>query len=196
VQRRVLQFTQASDNSFIATADLLTDGEVAGILTHLRFTLPQLTGNRFTAFADEQVETAAAGERVVVARTGDIVVADYAGLRAVTGGAGWGRWSLDSRGAVAGGIVMLDRDFETSTTPYLRTLRGHELGHALGYQHVTTRASIMNSSASVDPLPFDRDASKIAFQRQPGSRSPDIDPPGFPVNATARGPIRWAAGLP
>lgn len=196
LQRRVLQFTQATDNSFIATAALMTDAEAAGVLADLRWALPQATGNRFGAFTGEPEETASVGERVVVSRTGDIVVAEYSGLSAVTGGAGWGRWALDSHGAVVGGIIMLDRGFETSQTPFRRSLRTHELGHALGYSHVTTRASFMNSSASVEPLAFDRDATKIAFQRQPGSRSPDIDPSGYTANAAARGPIVWAAGLP
>ena len=35
------------------------------------------------------------------------------------------------------GESMLDRDFERSGSPFLRSLRAHELGHALGYNHVT-----------------------------------------------------------
>ena len=93
-----------------------------------------------------------------------------------------------------GGIVMLDRDFERRATPSRRALRSHELGHALGYAHVSGRESVMNASGSTEPTPFDRDATRIAFQRKPGSRSPDVDPdPGRSVQRT--GPPRWSEAL-
>jgi hypothetical protein len=155
-----------------------------------------VTGGRFSVFAGEQQETAAAGERVRVARRGDIVVAHYEGLQAATSAWGWGRWAVDGRGAVLGGIVMLDRGFENSGSQFRRSLRIHELGHALGYGHVTARESVMNSSGRIQPNSFDRDASKIAFQREPGNRSPDSDPDQFTTNATTASGITWATGLP
>ena len=189
LQRRVLQFTQTTDDEFTATDVLISDAHASELLTHLRWALPQVTGGRFTAFASEQQETAGGGERVVVTRPGDIVVADYQGLTATTTRAGWGRWAWDARGVIVGGIIMLDRGFDTSVSPNLRSLRGHELGHALGYNHVTSRTSFMNSPANVEPNAFDRDASTVAFQREPGSRSPDVDPTGFTANST--GSLAW-----
>nr|MBP6716260.1 hypothetical protein [Acidobacteriota bacterium] len=77
---------------------------------------------------------------------------------------------------------MLDRDFERSGSPFLRSLRTHELGHALGYNHVFALDSVMNTSARIEPNTFDLSATRLAFLRQPGNRAPDIDPSGFSVN--------------
>jgi hypothetical protein len=71
--------------------------------------------------------------------------------------------------------MFLDRDFDRNDSRR-RLLRMHELGHALGYQHVTSRASIMNPSIGAEPTEFDRSAAVIAFARPPGNRSPDADP--------------------
>jgi hypothetical protein len=59
----------------------------------------------------------------------------------------------------------------------------HELGHALGYQHVTLEPSVMSGIQPTSALtPFDRDAIRIVYQRPPGNRSPDIDPPTYVIN--------------
>jgi hypothetical protein len=77
---------------------------------------------------------------------------------------------------------MLDRNFEKSGSIYRRSLRSHELGHALGYNHVTLRPSVMNQAATIEPNAFDMQAARIAFQRPPGNRRPDIDPVGVSIN--------------
>jgi hypothetical protein len=48
----------------------------------------------------------------------------------------------------------------------------------------------MNASAREEPNAFDRGASRIAFLRQPCSRSPDIDPDMLLLNRT--GPRVWS----
>ena len=59
----------------------------------------------------------------------------------------------------------------------------HELGHALGYQHVTRTTSIMGSPGLPPTLTdFDRNSIAILFQRRPGNRLPDRDPSGVSVN--------------
>ena len=179
VERRVLQFTTVSDQQYTATPDLMSEDEVDRLVADLAWALPQLT--TFGAFAGEARQTAAEGARVAVSRQGTIVVARYAGLQAATGYWGYGRWQTSS-GEVRAGIIMLDSGFDTSGSPFQRSLRAHELGHALGYNHVTARTSVMNSSAVVEPNAFDRDGVKLAFQRPPLNRSPDTDPDPYTTN--------------
>jgi hypothetical protein len=59
----------------------------------------------------------------------------------------------------------------------------HELGHALGYLHVTRTLSIMSPGGLPSTLTdFDRNSIEILFQRRPGNRLPDRDPSGVSVN--------------
>lgn len=61
----------------------------------------------------------------------------------------------------------------------------HELGHALGYLHVTRTLSIMGFPGLPPALTeFDRNSIAILFQRPPGNRLPDRDPSGVSVNVT------------
>ena len=79
---------------------------------------------------------------------------------------------------------------------FVRSLRVHELGHALGYRHVTAALSVMNATALLEPTAFDRDATRIAFDRQPGNRSPDVDPDSATTNRLNTAGRRWSAPLP
>jgi hypothetical protein len=195
-QSRVLQFTNTSDLEYTATSTLMSAADVDELLTDFVWALPQLTGNTFSGFAGEQRETAAEGERVRVSRTGLIVVARYEGLTTATGFWGYTRWAWNSAGEMQSGIVMLDRNFEQSGSPFRRSLRSHELGHALGYNHVTGRDSVMNSSARIEPNSFDRDGAKLAFLRPPLNRSPDTDPDPFTTNLRGLSSVlRWM-GMP
>ena len=91
--------------------------------------------------------------------------------------------------------MYLDRNFDKDDNRR-RLLRIHELGHALGYQHVTGRDSVMNASARIEPNAFDRDSSKLAFLRPPQNRSPDIDPDPFTSNLRAASGLIWSKGMP
>jgi hypothetical protein len=123
-------------------------------------------------------------------------VARYVGLTQATGFWGYSRWFVRGDGTITSGESMLDRDFEQSSSPYRRSLRAHELGHALGYNHVTVRPSVMNSAARLEPNDFDRDASRIAFQRPPGNHSPDVDPNTFSTNRLRTSAGSWAPAVP
>jgi hypothetical protein len=184
IQTRVLQFTNVSDQEYTATTTVMSDAEANALATDLAWALPQLTGNNFGSFAAQQRETAAPGERVRVTRTGQIVVARYVGLQAATTFWGYGRWQI-SNGDVRAGIVMLDDGFENSGSQFRRSLRAHELGHSLGYNHVTVRDSVMNSAARLEPNAFDKDSARLAFLRPPLNRSPDSDPDTFTTNLRA-----------
>jgi hypothetical protein len=51
----------------------------------------------------------------------------------------------------------------------------------------------MQSHARTEPTPFDRDGARIAFQRMPRNRTPDVDPDNFVGNLRAlAGMIFWA----
>ena len=190
VQSRVLQFTNVTDTEYVATSQTMSDSEASGLLSDLTYGLPQITGNTFSAFASEDRERAAEGDRVPVSRNGYIVVARYEGLTTATGFWGYARWG-STAGEVMRGIIMIDRAFDTSGSGFRRSLRIHELGHALGYNHVTARDSVMNAHARNEPNAFDRDAARFAFLRPPLNRSPDVDPDPFSTNLRAPSMLIW-----
>jgi hypothetical protein len=191
VQRRVLRFTGVNDDGFVATSAVLSDDEIDDLVDDLQAALFHLTGETFDRFANRSVETAADGAQVAVTRPGTVFVAEYEGLTAATTYWGYTRWAWNERGEVRAGSIMLDRGFETSGSPYRRSLRSHEFGHALGYNHVDVRASVMNASGRVLPNNFDRNGSRIAFLRPPLNRTPDIDPEAITGNRAPTSGLTW-----
>lgn len=185
IERRVLRFTSTGASESVATATVLADSEVNALVTDLEWALAQLTADTFARFGHVRVDTAAENASVRTSYPGAIHVARYDGLTMATNFWGYTRWNWNGLGEMQGGIIMLDTSFETSGSPYRRSLRAHELGHALGYTHVTTRDSVMQSHARSEPTPFDRDGARIAFQRMPRNRTPDVDPTGFVGNLRA-----------
>jgi hypothetical protein len=185
IQRRTLRFTDLSSTSYEAMAALLTDDDVATLVADLEWALAQLTAGTFTRFAGVDVEAAEEGASVPVSRPGAIVLARYEGLTTATTYWGYARWSWNGLGEMQGAIVKLDQSFETSGSPFRRSLRAHELGHALGYWHVTGLDSVMQSHARTEPTAFDRDGARIAFQRPTRNRAPDADPDPFVGNLRA-----------
>jgi len=190
IETRTLQFTDVNASSAVATDDEMSDAEYQSLAADLAWALPILSGSTFPGFATTQRQGSASGATVVLLNGSQITVARVAGLTAATGFWGYGRWQTQGDGTVVAGNLVLDRDFERSSSPFHRSLRAHELGHAMGYNHVTGRASVMNSTARLEPNVFDQQACLIAFQRKPGNRSPDIDPLTGSVNA-APGGLTW-----
>lgn len=195
IQTRTLQFTGVNDSDFIALDEQMTDAEYVKLVQDLEWALPQLTGGRFTAFASVTRETADPGTRVHILNTGLITVARYVGLTQATTFWGYSRWFFRGDGTITSGESMLDRDFDRSGSPFLRSLHAHELGHALGCNHVTLRPSVMNAAARLEPNDFDRDGARIAFQRPPGNRAPDTDPDAFSANRL-RVSGNWSSAVP
>jgi hypothetical protein len=117
---------------------------------------------------------------------GVITAVRYVGLQDATGFIGLGSWLFHSDGSIAGGTIMLDRDYERRNTALRRAVRAHELGHALGYNHVTLASSVMNPLATTEPTTFDLAACQIAFQRRPGNRAPDTDIDFLSLNRVSR----------
>ena len=173
----VLNYTRGlgSTEEYHATAEQLTEAETALLIEQLTEALALLTGNHFRNFASVERESVSAGSRITPLREGKIVVGRYNGVEGVLNTIGFGQWQTQGNGQVIGGAVYLDRDFDKNSEAR-RLLRTHELGHALGYNHVTTRTSIMNPAIGPEPTIFDRQGALIAFQRMPGNQSPDTDP--------------------
>jgi hypothetical protein len=158
----VMQYEKSQGTQYRATSDRLTDAEAAQLVADLTAALAVLTDNAFPGFAAVRHETVAPGEVVNVMRQGQIVVARYNGVRDQLATIGFGGRS--TRGStIRAGSIILDSDFDrTSATRHL--LRMHELGHALGYNHVESRASIMNPKIGSEMTSVDRAAARIAFQ--------------------------------
>jgi hypothetical protein len=191
----VLEFTSAGASVFTATSERLTAADRNAITADLAWGLTQATGGAFAGFAEVTTESPEAGAPVAFfSREGSITVARFNGLQPATGNWGYGRWAARSSVVVAG-AVMLDRDFEASRSRYCRSLRVHELGHALGWDHVTLRTSFMNNSAVIEPNDFDRDATRLAYLRPPGNQSPDRDPSPFSANFRSF-PLVWGPITP
>jgi hypothetical protein len=194
IERRTLQFTSTNASTFTALPASLNEAEAGLLENDLTWALPQLTGNRFAAFGGVSLQESTPGTAVPFLVSGRIIVARFEGLTAATGFWGFSRWQFRSTGEVIGGTIMLDAGFDSSGSVFRRSLRAHELGHALGYSHVTVRTSVMNSNARTEPNDFDREATQIVYQRPPGNRSPDTDPDPFSIN-TMRLVVRWSVGL-
>lgn len=188
----VMKYSSSATDRFEALGERLTADEVTALTNHLNEALALLTGGTFTSFASVNVEWPAAGEQVGVQRNGTIVVGRYTGIQNLAQTIGYGSWAEQADGTVVGGSIWLDRDFDRDDAGR-RLVRIHELGHALGYSHVTVRTSIMNPALGPSPTDFDRAAAVIAFQRPVGNTSPDNDPGvGSGGFAVADGPLKWS----
>jgi hypothetical protein len=188
----VMKYNASATDRFEALGERLTGDEVTVLTNHLTEALALLTGGTFSSFASVKVEWPAAGERVGVQRAGTIVVGRYTGIQDLAQTIGYGSWAEQPDGTVVGGSMWLDRDFDRDDAER-RLVRIHELGHALGYSHVTVRTSIMNPALGPSPTDFDRDAARVAFQRPVGNTSPDTDPGAGPgAFAVADGPLKWS----
>ena len=158
----VLNYAQSlgTQEQYYATSEQLTEAETALLIQQLTDALALLTDNAFGRFASVERESVAAGARVSPLREGKIVVGRYNGVEGLLNTIGFGQWLTQSSGQVIGGAVYLDRDFDKNNEAR-RLLRTHELGHALGYSHVTTATSIMNPAIGPEPTTFDRQGSAL-----------------------------------
>ena len=150
---------------FPVTDRRLKSKEIDLLRADLTAALSELSDGRLTAFRDVVVETHASGSVVSLLQPGRIVVGRFRDLRRKTGNLGYGGRAARKSGVISGAAVMLDdrADREKSSRRLTRT---HELGHALGYNHVTSRPSIMNPRLGSTISDFDR-----AALRQLGSEA-------------------------
>jgi hypothetical protein len=192
----VMRFSAMRDDTFFATDEKIPGSDVESIINDMRNALALLTAGTWSDFSAVDRESAEPAQSVLTTRTGAIVVGRYSGIQGGANTIGYGRWAAQSDGTIVGGSVYLDRDFDVTSSQRVK-LRTHELGHALGYMHVTAQTSIMNAMIGPDPTTFDRQAVRIAFARQPGNRAPDQDPAyTSPRTSITDGGVRWSQPVP
>jgi hypothetical protein len=190
VQRAVLLWANSPDDRYLAEDEQWSDADIDGVIADLTFGLQTISAGVFPAFSAIRVEQAAAGTMVTVPQAGAIVVARYRSLHGPSGSrvGGLAKTNIDAAGVIRGGMVMIDRDSELARPASARSLRVHELGHALGTSHVTSRLSFMSPDGTGGlPYEADKEAFRVAARRPPGSRSPDVDPADFTLTAVASG---------
>src|SRR5690606_8647303 len=142
-----------------------TQGETTALVADMTAALPELTGGVLTQFSRTDRQMAAVGATVSTTISGQITVFWVDGLLEGTGFAGFARWEF-SQWKMTGGVILLDSTSDRGANQ--QWLRWHELGHTLGYTHVTARPSLMAPAAQ--PITaFDRQAGQIAYTRPPGN---------------------------
>ena len=162
VLESVMMYHSGEARSYTATSERLTNEEVNELVSDLTAALGLLTGNTYNGFAAIHHESVIAGTEARVLRSGQIVAGRYRDVRNLTHTIGLGGRASRTDGTITGAAIILDDDFDR-TSPARRLLRMHELGHALGYNHVQSRISIMNPSIGPEPTLFDREAARVAF---------------------------------
>lgn len=162
----VLDFAHTNVTAgYTATAETLSGAEKRQMIADLSDALVDLTNGRVPAFASVHFETPSAGQSVSVVRHGLIVAGRFLGVHARAGTLGYGVRSA-RRGAITAAAVILDRDFDRQSDRR-RVLRTHELGHALGYNHVESQPSVMNPRVGLGLTDFDRRAIRLALRQFP-----------------------------
>jgi hypothetical protein len=164
----VMIYTGGEVHSYTATARRLRTDEVDELVSDLTAALGVLTGNTYQRFASIHRESVVAGTSTRVLRPGQIVAGRYLDVQAIMHTIGLGGRASRADGTITGAAILLDEEFDR-TSSRRRLLRTHELGHALGYNHVQSRISIMNPSIGPEPTLFDRDAARIAFHVRPAT---------------------------
>jgi hypothetical protein len=172
----------------VATADQLATNEVDRVIGRLSQALPQLTGSTFSSFASVTRRTTRSGEVIPMYSLGVITVVYYTESNGACGQGGPGVSPGDHE-AIAGAVWLKLGCASAATNT---TTMVHELGHALGYGHVTGSPSVMRPVGGIDVSPFDIAAATIVFRRPPGNRAPDNDLEGIKTTAAIRSPGRLA----
>lgn len=165
----VLMFREGEVSTYTATDEQLTTTEDEELVCDLTDALRLLTGNTYLNFASIHHESVRAGTEVRVLRSGQVVAGRYRSVQNLVHTIGLGGRASKSDGTITSAAIILDNDFDR-TSPQRWLLRTHELGHALGYNHVQSRISIMNPSIGPEPTAFDREAARVAF-RVPSTNS-------------------------
>lgn len=162
VLETVMQYHNGEPTAYTATSEQLTGQEVDALTKDLTAALASLTDNTYDQFAAIHRESVAAGTSVRLLRPGQIVVGRYRDVQKLVQTIGYGGRASRADGTITGAAIILDSDYDR-TSAKRKLLRTHELGHALGYNHVQSQISIMNPSIGPELTDFDRRAARMAF---------------------------------
>lgn len=149
---------------YISTGEAVGEGDVERMVEDFTAALAALTGGTFQAFSAVHVEAVPPGQRVRMFRRGQVVVGRFSGVRERSGTLGFGGRTT-REGVITAGAVILDSAFDRESEQRGQ-LRMHELGHALGYNHVASRRSVMNPRVGAGLTDFDRLAIDLAFLKR------------------------------
>lgn len=170
----VMAFEGGARNEYTTVNARLSKQEADALVADLTAGLEVLSGGTFEHFGSVRIESPARGSRVRVVRDGTIVVGRFRGVRNSLKAVGYGGRTARVNGTITSGTVMLDEDYDHTEEP--RLLRMHELGHALGFNHVNSIPSIMNPTIGAEPTEFDRRVARIAFRHIDPDRHASIIP--------------------
>jgi hypothetical protein len=159
--------------------DCLVSGAVAS--------LAEMSGGHLT-FDSVDIARVAPGSRFRTDETPEGTIAVLPTVSLVVGGRAIGYVGAEPF-VLSRGAVWLNADTQQNFC-FTELIYRHEMGHALGYQHVTHTVSMMSEFLPAALTDFDRNSIAILFQRRPGNRLPDRDPSGVSVNFTASGAPR------
>ena len=159
----VMEYRHSGDVEYVATQEKLSDGDIVELVRDLTDGLAVLTANTFEQFSSINRVVVPAGATTTVSRPNQIVAGRFDGLRRSANTLGFGGRRARKDGTITAAAILLDSEADR-THARRRLLRTHELGHALGYNHVRSRASIMNPRIGTEPNDFDREAAFIAFR--------------------------------
>lgn len=160
----VMQYHADDSREYVATSEVLSEKDTQSLVADLNLALRQLTDNTFEEFATVRYEAVPAGSSAAIVRPKQIVVGRFQGLTDLAHTIGFGGRST-RRGQIVGAAILLDSKFDR-TSAKRRLSRTHELGHALGFNHVKSRVSIMNERIGPEVTDLDRQIGMLAFQRQ------------------------------
>ena len=164
----VMEYRVGQSTEYVASSEPVSAEDTKSLVADLTVALRLLTNNTFDQFARIQYETVPPGASVTIVRPNQIVVGRFEGVRRLAHTIGFGGRRARRDGAIISAAILLDSEFDR-TSATRRLLRTHELGHALGFNHVKSRQSIMNPRIGPEVTAFDRQIVMLAFQR-PGSR--------------------------
>ena len=160
----VMDYHAGGSTDYVATSEQLSVAEAESLAHDLSAALRLLTNGAFEQFAAIKYEMVPAGSSATIVRPNQIVAGRFRGVRRLANTIGFGGRRARRDGAIVSAAVVLDSEFDRASS-MRRLLRTHELGHALGFNHVKARVSIMNPSIGSEMTDHDRHVSTFAFQR-------------------------------